>query len=69
MTMIIRLHATVNSGWLILQGAAPNVFIAEMPSRGVTQQWVEREYGTFTKTTVNISNSEYRRFMRECGVK
>jgi hypothetical protein len=65
--MAVRLESPKGDGWLVLLRGEPNKFIQESVS--MTTESLEFKYGCTVKATVHISSSEWRRFMRECGVR
>lgn len=66
MSMAVKLNAAQGNGWLVMRDGHPNVFIKESVS--MTTHTIEFKYGVIVKATINVSSTEYRRFLRECGV-
>jgi hypothetical protein len=66
MSMAVKLNAAQGNGWLVLRDGEPNLFIKEGIS--MTNHTIEFKYGVIVRTTINVSSTEYRRFLRECGV-
>lgn len=64
--MAVYLKSTTGEGWLVMRDNKPNVFVVKKD--GVTNHTIAIDFGALTKYTLNLSNSEYRRVRRECGV-
>lgn len=64
--MAVYLKSTQGEGWLVMRENRPNIFVVRKD--GVTNHTIAIDHGALTKYTLNLSNSEYRRVRRECGV-
>jgi len=62
----VKLRATAGSGWLLLGGSG-NEFYPE--SISMTEQNLFNLFGCRVLAVINVSNSEFRRMKRECGVR
>ena len=67
MSMAVKLNAAQGNGWLVMHHSQPNVFIEETIS--TTTETIEKTYGVVVKATINVSPSEYRRYLQNCGIK